>query len=154
MATAKEIEKKIIDSLPEIEKIGYDSELIAAQRSLELLFARTFAAPGDGVRDVDNAKLKPYTLPYAKWRAKRGYQIKNKDLQVTGALHESIQVGSSDGRPALGFLTERSTLIATYQEEQQGNIIFSLNAEEVEEVKKTIAEFAINRMSEIVKTWS
>lgn len=152
MPKANEIVKKINDSLPELEKLAYDAELLAAQKANELLFARTFAS-NDGVHDSKNAKLKGYSKAYAKKRENAGRQTKNKDLQFTGALFESVQVGIESNKPALGFLTQRSAEIAGFQEEQNNTKIFVLNQNEIDEVKKDVVEFTMKRLSEIVKSW-
>lgn len=152
MPKLNEIADKINKSIPELENLQYEIEQSATQTSFVLLMDRTFASSG-GFRDSKGKKLKGYSNAYAKKREKAGYQIKEKDLQITGALMESIQVGESNGRPALGFVTERSAEIAGFQEEQNKDLIFILSDEEREEVIRQTREFAIEKIQEITKSW-
>lgn len=147
-----DISKKIKESIVDFEKLQYQIELNSSQKALALLMDRTFASSG-AIRDSKNKKLKGYSEAYAKKREEAGYQTKNKDLQITGALMESIQVGESNGRPVLGFLTERSAKIAGYQEDQNKDTIFTLNESERQEVIEDSKQFAIEQIQNIVKSW-
>ena len=151
MPKSTEIAGKIESTIPDLQQLSYDAELLAAQKASALLLARVFS---DGAKDVNNKQLSPYSKPYAKKREKEGRQIQKKDLQFTGALFESIQVGTQNEKPVVGYLTERSAQIGGYQEEQNNNVaIFSLNDTERAEVAADVKDFVINRLREIVQRW-
>lgn len=152
MAKSNNIEQKIKDSIPDFENLVYQMELNSSQAAIGLLMLRTFAS-SDGIRDSNGKKLKGYSEKYAKKREEAGYQIKNKDLQITGALMESIQVGEQNGRPVVGFLTERSAEIAGFQEDQNKGKIFILSDQEREEVISNTKQFVNEQIQEIVKKW-
>lgn len=151
MGKATEISNKLTQSIPKFQELGYNTELFAAQLANALLMARVFSG---GANDINEQPLKPYTKEYAKFRKKQGRQIEKKDLILTGALFENVQVGTSNNKPATGFLNERNADIGGYQEEQNGSLIFILSDDEREEVNKQAAEFIINGVKDIIKGWS
>jgi hypothetical protein len=134
-----------------LQKLNYDAELLAAQTALAVLNSRVFSG---GAEDVNNAQLKGYSAAYAKKREKAGRQTAKKDLIFTGALFESIQVGTSNNLPAMGFLTENEAKVAGYQEEQSGVKTFALNDSERAFVANEVKDFVIGKLGEIVKRWS
>lgn len=150
MAKSNEIGNKLEASIPDIEKLVFDSELLAAQTANSLLLARVF---NDGAKDINYRDLKGYSKAYAKRREKLRLQVQKKDLIVTNALHLSIQVGTTNNKPAMGFLTERSSLISEYQEKQAAIPIFQLSDDEREIVKNDVKEFVLNGIREIIKNW-
>lgn len=151
MPKATDISKKMESSIPDFEKLLFDSELLAAQTANALLLGRVFSG---GAKDVKGAELSKYSEAYARKREAAGRQTAKKDLIFTGALFESIQVGTKNEKPAMGYLTERSEKIGTYQEEQNSTLIFQLSADELETVKTDVKDFVVNRLREIVKGWS
>lgn len=151
MPKSTEIAKKMEASIPEFEKAIFNSELLAAQVANSLLLGRVFS--GD-TKDINGKELSPYSEAYAKKRKAAGRQTAKKDLIFTGALFESIQVGTKNNRPAMGFLTERSEKIGKYQEEQNGDVIFQLSTEEIDVVKTEVKDFVINEIRNIIKGWS
>lgn len=151
MPKANEISSKLENSLPDFQKLMYDSELLAAQSANSLLIARVFSK---GAKDINGQALTPYSEGYAKKRERAGRQTKNKDLIFTGALFESVQVGTKNERPAMGFLNEGSATIGGYQEEQNSTKIFQLSNEELDVVKNDVKEFVLNGIKDIIKQWS
>lgn len=148
---ANEISKKLDELIPDFQKLMYDSELLAAQTANSILLGRVFSR---GAKDINGSDLKPYSEGYAKKRERAGRQTKKKDLIFTGALFESVQVGTKDNRPAMGFLNEGNATIGSYQEEQNNTKIFQLSDQEREVVKKEVSDFVLNGIKEIVAKWS
>lgn len=149
----KQAIEKSIDELPEI--VG-DIEVLAAQDAHVQLLLRTFATGGSGVKTITGQNLSKYSDQYAKKRLKAGRQTANKDLifsNDTSAIKDNIMVGISGGKPAMGHLNERGYLIATYQEEREGEKIFALNDSEIAAVAETIKTHVMNSISEMVSKW-
>lgn len=67
-------------------------------------------------------------------RQSTGRQTAYKDLELSGELRRSIQIGKSGGKNSLGFTTDRSRLIAEAQQTplQTGKIIFAASEREIE----------------------
>lgn len=152
----EDLQNKIEASIPEIEKMAANVELMAAQSARVQLELRTFSSGGDGVKDTKGRKLKKYSKAYAKKREKAGLQTENKDLvfsKDTSIIKDSIDVGNKDGKPVLGFTRDKGAEIAGYQEEQNNTIIFSLNQSEVDKVKRDVKDFAIRELQKITEGW-
>jgi hypothetical protein len=150
----EDLQKKIEGSIPEIEKMSANLELMGAQSARVQLELRTFSTGGEGVKDIRGRKLKKYSEGYAKKREAAGLQTENKDLifsKDTSIIKDSIDVGNSDGRPVLGFTRSKGAEIAGYQEKQNGSLIFSLNATETEKVKKDVKEYAMAQLRKIIE---
>jgi hypothetical protein len=153
MAKSDEIGKKIIATLPDFRKLARNIELLSAQKAQELLLGRVYSG-GEGAKDTKGKALSPYSTAYAKKREKAGRQVEKKDLLFTGALFESIQIGTEDEIPTLGFLTQYGADVSGYQEEQNKTSIFSLNDEERKQIKDTVSAYVQNSLKDIVRKWS
>lgn len=131
------------------EKLGTlkpDLEELAANDAKGLLYLRVFGKGGS--KDIDNNKLKPYTPAYARRRAAKGRQASSVDLQVTGGLKNSIQVGRKGKQPVLGFIGGKhagtkltNAELAAALEGEYGNDIFKLNEKEAATVVKAAANY-------------
>lgn len=149
-------QKKIEASLEEIPKITENADLLAAQEARVQLELRTFATGGSGVKDVNGQPLSKYSEAYAKKRKAAGLQTDNKDLifsKDTSIIKDNIDVGLSDGKPAMGHVKQDGYLISTYQEEREKKVIFSLNDQEKENVKNTVKEYLMSALKEMTKKW-
>lgn len=153
MANIDEIGKKIEDTLDDIKELPGQLELFSAQQSFALFMERTFTT--GGVKDIKGNSLKPYTAAYKKVREnnKPSLQTDNKDLQFTGKLFRSINVGLSIGKPAMGITNEDSSKIAGYQEEQNNTKIFQLNDAERERVIDDTKSYMFEKLRNIVSQW-
>lgn len=156
MAKLSEIGTKIESTIPELEALPFKLELKAANVAEGLLALRTFSTGAQGVYDTKGNKLKVYSAGYAQKRKKFGLQVANKDLifsKDNSIIMTNIKIGLSDGRPVLGFLKEKASLIAGYQEEQNNTKIFQLNDEERAEVIRQVKEFYISELKRITQKW-
>lgn len=151
MAKLSDIGRKIEATIPKFEKLGYNHELFVAQEALVQLSLRVWT--DGGVKDVRGNLLKPYSHDYAIKRVVAGYQARVKDLEITGALRRSTDVGSKDGKPAMGFTDEDLSKIAGYQEEQNETKIFQLADNERKEVLEKGKEFVFSELRKITKEW-
>lgn len=150
-------QKKIEASLGDISRITYNAELLAAQEGRVQLELRTFATGGTGVKDVNGRSLSKYSDAYAKRRAKAGLQTSNKDLvfsKNTSVIKDNIDVGLSDGKPALGHVKPDGATIAGYQEEREGDDIFRLNEKEKSVVVETVKTYVMDELRKLVQSWN
>lgn len=151
----KDIESKITNSLPEIEKLGSDLELFSAQQSQVKLLERTFSG-NKGVSDIHGTPLTKYSAAYAAKRIKAGLQVDKKDLifnKNSSSIFNSLDVGASQGKPAFGFSTQKGAQIAGYQEKQNNTKIFQMNDKERADVMEEARIFVFDRLKKITSTW-
>ena len=153
MATLREIAGKIEATIPEIEALMGELELLAAQEADVLINLRVF---NGGAKDIRGRELKPYTEAYAKKREKAGLQTARKDLifnKDSSVIFSNIRVGLTQNKPALGFIKEKGAEIGGYQEKQNNTKIFQLNDEERRIVKEKVREHLFKRLREITQQW-
>lgn len=156
MADLSDYQKRIEASLEDISKITYNAELLAAQESRVQLELRTFATGGTGVKDVTGKTLSKYSKAYASKRKKAGLQTENKDLifdKNTSAIKDNIDVGLSNGKPAMGHVKQEGYLIAGYQEKREGKDIFIINEQEKNNAVNAAKEYLMNALKELAKSW-
>lgn len=152
----EDLEKKVEESIPEIEEIAAKAELMAAQSARVQLERRTFSTGGSGVKDIHGKPLSKYSEQYAKKREKAGLQTANKDLifsSNTSVIKDNINTGLSNGKPALGFVKEDGAKIAGYQEQQNDTKIFQLNDSEKQKVTDQVKSFVMQSLRDIVSKW-
>lgn len=109
-------------------------------------------------KDVDEVSFGSYrSEAYKKKREKEGRQTTIKDLQFSGELAADLELGTFDGKNALGFSTDRSATIVKGQETgsrtktgkavmQIDKPVFSANQEEVD----LVGEFIDNYVDDLI----
>lgn len=106
-----------------------------------------------GEGDAEGNLLKPYSEQYAKFRESKGRQIQRKDLEFTGTLRNSIKPINKQKETNLEITPVQYNSkvntqdVAKYQEEAQGEKIFSLKTEELKEVLEDF-EFSFTKRFE------
>lgn len=147
-----EVEKKFNDAIPKLQKMLSNVELRAAQNSLGLLNLRVFTG-NDGAKDTRKNKLTPYTKGYAKFRSKPPYNQTSvdKNLQLTGQLMESVNIGLSNGKEVMGFTNSLAADKADWQEKQNKTVIFAMADDEKEHIKDDIVQFVKEQLSQVFR---
>lgn len=154
MAKSLQDYKKAIEaSLEDISKLTFNAELLGVQEARVQLEQRTFALGGQGVKDSSGNSLSKYSAAYARRRERSGLQTTNKDLIFTGEFSRNVTVGTSNGKPAYGFVTAQAAKIAEGQEKREGVEIFTLNQSEIDNVRETVKESLMAAIREMVKKW-
>ena len=149
--TPQELNNKLDKAAPAIAEALSKLELRAAQTAFGILTLRVFTGTG-GAKDTRGRNLKPYSKGYAKFRENYpgGRQTDVKDLQLTGQLFKSVDVGTKNGKPAMGFTNELASNKADWQEKQNKTVIFALSAEEKDRV---VDEAKTQVIEELRKLW-
>lgn len=146
----QEIAKKIEQSIPEISILAADAEVLANNNALGDITRRIF---NEGKR-ADGAAIGPYTNDqYKRRRSGEGLQINYVDLQFSGDLFGAVNVGTLNGKPAVGITNQDSADIAAYNEKRYGTI-FSATDEERRVSMETAREFMFEGIKKIVRSWS
>lgn len=156
MSSPEELQKKIAASIDEVAALMGTVELRGAQSARVKLELRTFSTGGTGVKDINGNPLTPYSEAYKKKRAREGLQTNSKDLiysKNTSIIKDSITVGLSAGKPALGFTRAEGAEIAGYQEEQNKTKIFQVASGELTDIKTEIKNLVMAKLREITKNW-
>ncbi len=144
----KEFEDRLNKVVPTVTEALSKLELRAAQAAKVIILTRVFTSGGS--KDIKGKNLKPYSKGYAKFRENAGFQTDTKDLQLTGQLLESVDVGVKDNKPAMGFTNSLASDKADWQEKQNKTIIFALSADEKTEV---VNEAKTQVIEELRKIW-
>lgn len=155
--TLSDYQKAIEASLEDISNITYNADLMGAQQARVQLELRTFATGGSGVKDIAGKGLSKYSKSYAKRREKAGLQSANKDLifnKNTSVIKDNITLGTSDGKPALGFLKEEGARIAGYQEEREKTVIFAINDSDKQKIVEQVKKYIMDASQKIVQGWN
>lgn len=86
---------------------------------------------------------------YRKKRRAAGRQIAYKDLSFYGDLLRNIQVGKHKQKNVVGFVNDKSRLIAGYQEKQTSKLIFEPRDSEAKNVSLSIAKGIAQKISRL-----
>jgi hypothetical protein len=128
--------KKHIDSLRQhIEngapRISHVSGKLGEALVKRRIFNRGIAA--------DGTQIGKYSKWWTKVRKKKKRQTKYVDLQFTGDLFRSIELGMKGEKAILGITNFDKARVAKEMEKLFGKPIFALSTDEVEKVSKTAA---------------
>jgi len=150
MASLTEISRRINASIPKLSVIAANGELLAANESLGAITYRIF---NEGLK-ADGSPIGQYKNKYyQKRRSSKGRQTKYVDLQFTGDLFNSINVGELNGKPAVGITTKYGKDVAGYNEERYGEI-FQASDSERDNALRIAQDFAIKELRNLIKGWS
>lgn len=93
-------------------------------------------------RTSTGVSMGPYYSAWRKVRARAGYQTARKDLEFTGDLRRSIQVGKSGGRNVLGFTSgderKKAETNEAFIQRATGSSVFTASKRELEKVDKEV----------------
>ena len=148
--TIDEFINRVNGSLASFAQISHQAPLINGQEIMGILLRRVF---NDGLA-TDGQPIGTYKDgPYKHKREKLGRQTRYVDLQMTGDLFNSINVGISDNRLTLGFTNENRAQIARWLEnnDHYGKPIFQMSQTEVDSAAKIMADFIRERATEIIR---
>lgn len=132
-APFERLEQKLDDAI-EAAEIGALQRLIGEMK-------RRIHNEGKGVTGThldtfSRPRLGRYSLGHGRFRKNRGFGVGTKDLEISGSLRRSYQVGKSGDKNVIGFTFDKSRLIAEGQEQQTRQTIFAASDAEINTAQK------------------
>jgi hypothetical protein len=150
MGNLEDLSKKIEASIPRLQAASANAEVVANNEALGTILGRIF---NDGQK-TNGSKIGSYTSEsYKRKRESAGLQTNQIDLQFEGDLFNSVQVGTLNGRPAVGIINSDEAEISGHLEERYGPI-FQASLSEREQAISTARDFMFNAIRKEIKTWS
>ena len=141
-------DSKFVDNV--IQCIRDRRALIAVSSMNRLLGSMKIRIFNQG-RATDGGLIGPYISAWKNVRAKAGRQTAYKDLEFSSDLRNSIQVGTSSGEVVIGFLVDKSRLIASGQEQQTGKEIFTPTQEEIDLTVESVLDLVDECLDQAVR---
>lgn len=151
----KQLEQRIQASIPRIVDIVEQSQQVVLQETLGQMLQRIFNRGEDAEGNI----IGPYSSEaYKQLREDRGLQTTKIDLQFSGDLFRSIDIGTSNNIPVIGITNSKSADISVYQEIAKGTgsvprKIFTPSEQEKDQAVRVATDFIIENLKEIIKSW-
>jgi hypothetical protein len=131
-----------------------------AELPREAVLAKASDIHGQLLRRIFNEGLATDGRPIGQykdgsWKKRReaeGRQTGYVDLQFSGELFQSIDLGVDGNQLLIGFKNDRNR-IAGYLEENYGRAIFTVSESEIQEASQVMADYISARLNEIISTW-
>jgi hypothetical protein len=156
MSQFKDLGKKIAASIPNLEIIAANAEIVANEDALGAISQRIFV---DG-KNADGTDIGQYAGENSKskgrYKAKRnaaGRRIDKVDLQFNGNLFNSLQLGTLNGKPAVGIISPKQADIADHNEKRFG-IVFQATEQEKDNAIELARAFMFDGIKKEMKKWS
>ncbi len=123
---------KIIADITTTILDGVSDYEIAALSSLQGLFLQRIH---NDRKTTSGMSLGQYrSIQYKKKRVDAGRQVDEKDLELYGNLRRSVKIGMSGGNNVMGFDNDMSRLIASGQENQIKEEVYTPSDSELQEM--------------------
>lgn len=156
MGQFKDLGKKISASIPNLEIIAANAEVVANEDALGAISQRIFV---DGKNSSGN-DIGKYAGSESKskgrYKAKRnaaGRRIDKVDLQFTGDLFNSLQLGTLNGKPAVGIISQKQADVADNNEKRFGPVFQATDGERSNAIELARA-FMFDGIKKEMKKWS
>jgi hypothetical protein len=174
--TTDEFGNRLIMARQALEQLPGQAAQVNAQEILGRLLRRIFnqgrAADGTKIGKYDDTKKQKFLsdkarpslnkrqqkkldaaedgVTYKELRELRGLQTEYVDLQFTGELFESLQIGVRSGKLVFGFTNPQRSKVAGYLEDKYGKRIFIMSAKERQEAIDIMRAYIITQFNKII----
>lgn len=150
MQDLKQIQAKIEATIPQIELLAANAEVLANNDALGNVLDRIFTLN----KKTDGTPIGKYKEgSYKNKRKKAGMQTSSIDFQFTGDLFNSVQLGQLKGKPAVGIVNNKKAEIADHLEGRFG-IVFQASESERDQAMNVARDYMFEGLKEIMKQWS
>ena len=149
MIDFEKIGKRLEADMPRI-KDKFDAVIL---QSLQSTLRRRIFNEG---KATEGEEIGQYSTDYALLREQEGFQTSRVDLERSGELRRSVQVGKIGNEQVLGIKQTRypdegtTDEIAEFQEQNFGKEIFTLSDAEIEEAYKDAEASIIKDIDELI----
>lgn len=125
------------------KRVGESALSRLEKEQKQRIFERGECKDGSKISSIRKARRRnqgeDYSVGHSKTRRRKGRQVDNVDLFLTGRHSQSLIVGEdSNGNPAYGFKDKRNREIAEGHTEYRRKDIYGSSNEELELVIKTV----------------